>query len=61
MKFAGTLIEDLMATVERAEQKAQSHAAYRVENMVVEHMLIEPWFTSTQDNTDYDSKFLGVA
>jgi hypothetical protein len=56
MKFMGTLIEDLMATVERAEQRAQSDEA-----LVVEHLLVEPWLASVQENTDYDSKLLGVA
>ena len=51
MTFAGTLIEDLMATVERAEQRAQSDEA----------AVVEPWFASAQENTDYDSKLLGVA
>ena len=51
MTFTGTLVEDLMATVERAEAKAQDIGAAE----------IEPWFASVQENTDYDSKFLGVA
>jgi hypothetical protein len=55
MTFTGTLIEDLMATVERAEQRAQSDGA-----LVVEPMFVQPWFASVQKNTDYDSKFLGV-
>jgi len=51
MTFTGTLIEDLMATVERAEQRAQLDGA----------SVVEPWFASVQENTDYDSKLLGVA
>jgi hypothetical protein len=51
MTFAGTLIEDLMATVERAEQRAQSDGA----------AVAEPWFASVPENTEYDSKLLGVA
>jgi hypothetical protein len=51
MTFTGTLIEDLMATVERAEQRAQSDGA----------SVVEPWFASVQENTDYHSKLLGVA
>lgn len=51
MTFTGTLIEDLMATVERAEQRAQSDGA----------SVVEPWFASVQEDTDYDSKLLGVA
>ena len=61
MTFAGTLIEDLMATVERAEQRAQSDGALVVEPFLVEPLLVEPWFASAQENADYDSKFLGVA
>jgi hypothetical protein len=61
MTFAGTLIEDLMATVERAEQRAQSDGALLVEPSMVESLAVEPWFTSVQENTDYDSKLLGVA
>ena len=56
MTFTGTLIEDLMATVERAERKARSD-----ETSVVEPLLVETWFASVQENRDYDSKFLGVA
>ncbi|MFI5101903.1 MAG: hypothetical protein ACHP9V_00890 [Terriglobales bacterium] len=51
MTLTGTLIEDLMATVERAEQRAQSDEA----------LPIEPWLASVQENADYDPKFLGVA
>ena len=61
MTFSGTLIEDLMATVERAEQRAQSDGALLVEPSMVESLVVEPWFTSVQENTDYDSKLLGVA
>jgi hypothetical protein len=76
MTFTGTLIEDLMATVERAEQRAQSDGALSVEASAVEPMfvesfvvessvvgslVVEPWFASVQENADYDPKFLGVA
>jgi hypothetical protein len=66
MTFSGTLIEDLMATVERAEQRAQSDRALEVEpllveSLLVEPLLVEPWFASVQGNADYDSKLLGVA
>ncbi len=71
MKFTGTLIEDLMATVERAERKAQSDGALLdepllvgaslVEPMFIETSLVEPWFASVQENTDNDSQFIGVA
>ena len=71
MTFTGTLIEDLMATVERAEQRAQSDGPLPVavsavepifvESLLVESCVVEPWFASVQENADYDSKFAGVA
>jgi len=61
MTFTGTLIEDLMATVERAEQRAQLGGALPVETSGVETLLAEPWLASLQENTEYNSKFLGVA
>ena len=71
MKFTGTLIEDLIATVERAERMAQSDRALPteplmvesllVESFVVESLLVEPWFASVQKNRDYNPKFFGVA
>lgn len=51
MMFTGTLIEDLIATVERAEAKTPEFDAAE----------IEPWFASVQESTNYDSKLLGVA
>ena len=42
MKFTGTLIEDLMATVERAEQRAQRDGAARVEASAIEPSVVEP-------------------
>jgi hypothetical protein len=56
MTFTGTLIENLMATVERAERRASSD-----EPMFAQNMDAEPWLVSIQQNADYDSKFLGVA
>jgi hypothetical protein len=71
MKFTGTLIEDLIATVERAERRAQPDPALPteprmvesllVESLLVEPLLVEPWFASVQKNRDYNSKFIGVA
>ena len=76
MTFTGTLIEDLMTTVERAEQKAHAEGTFvvgastaespaiepfLVEPLLVEPLLVEPWFASGQENTEYDSKFIGVA
>jgi hypothetical protein len=59
MKFTGTLIEDLMATVERAEQRAQSNGASGP--AFVEASVVETWFASVQEIADYDPKILGVA
>jgi hypothetical protein len=53
MMFTGTLIEDLIATVERVEQKARAEAQEMAE--------MEPWFASNQENVSCDSKLLGVA
>ncbi|MGA6987983.1 MAG: hypothetical protein WBZ01_18135 [Terriglobales bacterium] len=66
MRFTGTLIEDLMATVERAEKRAQSKRILSVEALAVEvltdeTLAVEAWFTSVEKNADYDSKLLGVA
>jgi hypothetical protein len=71
MTFNGRLIEELMATVERAEEKAQSSGKLaaqpvllqpmRVEPIFVEAMLSEGWIASVADQTDYDSRFAGVA
>jgi hypothetical protein len=73
MKFTGTLIEDLMAAVERAEQlraalrtaaETSSSETLLVETrlgeipFLGEASLAEPWLASVQEN---DSKFLGVA
>jgi hypothetical protein len=60
MKFSGSLIEELMATVERAEQRAQSDEALLGEALAIETMA-DPWFASAQANADYDTKLLGVA
>jgi hypothetical protein len=71
MKFTGTLIEDLIATVERAERAAQSNRALPGEPLTPESLLVEPllvgalvdepWFASVQETGDYDSKLIGVA
>jgi len=51
MTFTGTMIEDLIATVERAEAKAQDLAMTEV----------EPWLTTVQENANHDSKLLRLA
>ena len=49
--FTGTMIEDLIAIVERAEARARDH----------ERTEIELWFASAQENAKHDSKLFGVA
>jgi hypothetical protein len=71
MTFTGTLIEELMATVERAELRAQSDEPLFAQQMAAEPMfvgsmlvepsLVQPWFASVQVSAEYDSKFFGVA
>jgi hypothetical protein len=61
MTFTGTLIEELMATVERAEQRAHSDEPLFAETLFVETLTVEPWFASVQENAEYESKLLGVA
>ena len=72
MTFTGTLIEDLMAAVERAEQVRQAFRTAAVEAsngetlvgetlFLSEASLVEPWFASVQENAEYDPKILGVA
>jgi hypothetical protein len=66
MTFTGTLIEELIATVERAERAAQPDGALPGERVTVETSAVEPlfagtWFASVQEDRDYNSKFLGVA
>jgi hypothetical protein len=65
MTFTGTLIEELMATVERAEQRAQSDAVLDqtmlVDALPVDVSAIEPWMASGEENANYEQKFLGVA
>jgi len=50
--FTGTLIEDLIATVERVEaaQPAQPRAANA--------MATDAWLAVAQESTNYESKFL---
>ena len=77
MTFTGTLIEDLMAAVERAEQVRQAFRTPALEDSNGETLvceisvgetlfpseasLVEPWFASVQENAEYDPKILGVA
>ena len=60
MTFTGSLIESLMATVERAEQRASSDEPMFAQNFA-EDMEAQAWLISMQQDADYDSKFLGVA
>lgn len=49
--YNGTLIEDLFATVERAEARAQN----------LETAEIETWLATVEENTSYESNLPGVA
>ena len=68
--FTGSMIEDLMATVERAEQRTHLDGlvgeprlveSLAVESSAVEPFSVEPWFASIHESKDCDSKFIGVA
>jgi hypothetical protein len=63
MTFTGTLIDDLMATVEDVETRARVFEITEMESLLAELCLAEPWLVSAQENENqnYDSKFLGVA
>jgi len=60
MTFTGTLIESLMASVERAEQRASSDEPMFAQGFA-QNIDAQPWAVSIQQNADYDSKFFGVA
>jgi hypothetical protein len=51
--LTGTVIEDLMAAVERVERKAQAEAALMA--------VIEPWFVSVEGSAFCDNELAGVA
>jgi hypothetical protein len=51
--LTGTVIEDLMAAVERVERKAQAEAALMA--------VIEPWFVSVEGSALCDNELAGVA
>ena len=51
--LTGTLIEDLMATVERVELRACAEAEFMAE--------IEPWITAVQDSASCNNELRGVA
>jgi hypothetical protein len=53
MMFSGNLIEDLIATVERAEHSAQSD-----EILVVDSVVRDAWFAYVGQATDRDSKIV---
>jgi hypothetical protein len=61
--FTGTLIEDLIAAVERAEARTQELTPIEI---AIEPSLMEPWviearLLSAQENPDSEPKLLGVA
>ena len=59
--FTGTLIEDLIAAVERVESKTQQLTPIEIEPGLIEPCLIGPWIASAQENSDSEPKLLGVA
>ena len=74
MIFTGTLIEDLMATVERAErlrersirigaiEMASNQASFLGNSMTgSEPSPNHSWFASVEQSANYDSKCIGVA
>jgi hypothetical protein len=66
MTYTGNLIENLIATVERAEQRAWADEPLFADRLFADHLDHEhsgeeTWFAAVQLNTDYDSKFIGVA
>jgi len=52
MRYTGTLIEDLIATVERVE------AVQAVVPCAVESLVNDGWLAAVQENANYDSKLL---
>jgi hypothetical protein len=53
MMLTGTLIEDLIAAVERVQQRTSAEAEGLAE--------MEAWFVSGQDSASCDKELLGVA
>ena len=49
--FTGTMIEDLFATVERAENTLDAH-----DFVIAESLMADSWFAAVQENAEYDSK-----
>ena len=56
MMFTGTLIDDLIATVERAEQVVDAR-----DFVIAESLMSDSWFASVQENAEFDSKLIDVA
>jgi hypothetical protein len=56
MKFTGTLIDDLIATVERAEETIDAR-----DFVIAESLISDSWFASVRENAEYDSKLIDVA
>jgi hypothetical protein len=56
MMFTGTLIDDLIASVERAEQIVEAR-----DFVIAESLMSDSWFASIQENVQSDSKLTEVA
>jgi len=52
MRYTGTLIEDLIATVERVE------AAQPDETRAADSLVNDDWLAAVQENANYDSKLI---
>jgi hypothetical protein len=59
--FTGTLIEDLIATVERVEKRARPFEVSAAEFLIAESLIADSWFAQVNENVDHDSKLRGVA
>ena len=60
--YTGTLIDDLIATVQRAEREMQvAQVPERVANEIPASLLNEAWLAAVEETPSYDSKLLGVA
>jgi len=51
MMYTGTMLEDLFAAVERAEQMINAR-----EFVIAESLMEDSWFASVRETADYDSK-----
>jgi hypothetical protein len=63
MTITGTLIDELIAAVERAERASRAHEPLDQppdEPLFAGAFASDPWLVA-HENTDYDSKLIGVS